>query len=196
MKRFTALLVTVIMLFSLTSCVMPSLSGGGASRESSKAEKSQEEFDEPEEPEEESEEPEQKESKGGGYGLNDTIETPTYKVTALEVKTIEGHGIYTPEDGNMFLGVKFRIENVSGEEQTVSTLLLFDTYADGERAGSGFMAELALSDEESLSGNLAPGGSREGYYGIEAPIGTTELEIHVMELFSSEDGDVFRLSVG
>ena len=65
------------------------------------------------------------------FALNETAVFENIKITANEMEQSEGEEFFAPEEGNVFVGVKFTIENTSNEEQNISSMLLFDAYVDG-----------------------------------------------------------------
>ena len=112
------------------------------------------------------------------FGLNESAVFNTLKFTALEIKESSGTTFYSPESGNIFVGVKFEVENVSNEEQTISTLMMFEGYADNVKCEYSFTATCAFS-EGTLDGTIAPGKKLIGWYALEVPQNWQELELDV-----------------
>lgn len=106
-------------------------------------------------------------SKDNIFSLNETAVFDNIKVTATETKESNGTEFFKPESGNIFVGVKFTIENISSEDQSISSLLLFDAYCDGVKCDYSFKANSVIN-EGSLDGTLSPGKKMIGYYAIEA----------------------------
>ncbi len=117
-------------------------------------------------------------SKDDTFGLNDTAVFKTLKFTATEIKESDGDGFFTPEQGNTFVGVKFTIENVSEEEQNVSSMLLFEAYANDVKCDYSINAACAFSDG-TLDGSIAPGKKLVGWYAIEVPENWESIELEV-----------------
>lgn len=112
------------------------------------------------------------------FGINETAVFDNLKFTATEVKVSSGQDFYTPEAGNVFVGIKFIIENISQEEQAVSSLLLFDGYADDIKCAYSFSATCAF-DEGTIDGNIAPGKKMVGWYALEVPAEWSNIDLVV-----------------
>ena len=112
-------------------------------------------------------------------GLGSVAEFENLKFTAVEIKTSNGDEFFSPDDGNVFVGVKFVIENISSKEQTVSSLLCFEGYADDVKCSYSISASCVF--EDGVDGSIAPGKKLEGWYTIEAPESWSEIEITVEE---------------
>ncbi len=118
------------------------------------------------------------ESKEDIFGLNETAVFEDLKFTASELKESTGSGFFTPESGKVFIGIKFTIENISKEEQSVSTLLLFDGYADDIKCDYSFNAACVF-DEGTLDGSITPGKKLVGWYSLEVPSDWSNIELNV-----------------
>ncbi len=167
MKKILCCLLSVILLVSLTACVtddIPTKEAGQTGVSSSKKEET--------------------------YGLNDTAAFKTLKFTATEIKESDGETFFKPEDGNVFVGVKFTIENISDEEQTVSSLLLFQGYADDVKCDYSFTAVSAF-DGGTLDGSLAAGKKLIGWYALEVPENWSTIELDVQSTWLSNNSAKF-----
>jgi len=116
------------------------------------------------------------------FGLNETAVFRNISVTAEELIIndaweSESFTLFTPSDGNKFVAVQFTIENTSDVDQHISTLLLFEAYADGVKLETSFGAASGLPG--TLDGNISPGRRMVGYYGVEVSQDAQELEIEV-----------------
>lgn len=130
------------------------------------------------------------EAKKDEFGLNETAVFSDLKFTATEVRESNGTDFFTPEDGNVFVGVKFTVENISDKEQTVSTILLFDGYADDVKCSYSFTAACAFSDG-TLDGTIAPGKKLVGWYALEVPENWSSLELQVKSNWLSNSSAKF-----
>ena len=74
--------------------------------------------------------------------------------------------------------MKFTIENISGEDQSISSILLFDAYVDGVKCDYSFSAACSFLDG-TLDGTITPGKKLVGWYAVEAPESWKELELQV-----------------
>lgn len=126
------------------------------------------------------------ETKKDEFALNETAVFQDLKFTATEIKETEGEGFFVPEEGNVFVGVNFVIENVSDEEQAISSLLLFEGYADDVKLSYSLNAACAFGDG-TLDGTIASGKKLVGWYAMEVPENWETIELHIKaDLFSSK----------
>lgn len=127
------------------------------------------------------------------FGLNDSAVFQTLKFTATEITESNGDSFFTPEEGNTFVGVKFTIENVSDEEQTVSSILLFDSYVDDVKSSYSLSAACVFSDG-TLDGTIAPGKKLVGWYSLEVPQNWSNIELEVQANWLSNSSAKFVFS--
>lgn len=124
------------------------------------------------------------------FSLNETAVFNTLKITATEVKESGGQSFLEPESGNTFVGVKFTIENISDEDQTVSSILLFDAYADDVSCDFSISAAVAFNNQ-MLDGTIAPGKKVIGWYTVEIPENWETLELNVRAEWLSNTSATF-----
>ena len=160
MKKIVCLLLVIAMLFCFCACTDTPTKETGTEGTTSNTEKEE------------------------TFSLNDTAAFKTLKFTATELKETEGTDFFVPEDGNVFVGVKFTIENVSDEEQTISSILLFEAYADDIKCDYSINAACAFSDG-TLDGSIAPGKKLVGWYALEVPENWQSIELDVQANFLS-----------
>jgi len=115
----------------------------------------------------------------GGTMVDQTQESGDFTVTVKSIVKSNGSGAFKPTAGNVFVFIKVIVKNNSREEKAVSSLLYFDAYADGEQAAFSLNAGSALYDMkgQSIDGDVAAGGTYEGYYYLEAPASTKTIEL-------------------
>lgn len=113
------------------------------------------------------------------FGINETAVFDDLKFTATEIKVSHGEDFFAPESGNVFFGVKFTIENISEEEQAVSSLLLFEGYVDDVKCDYSLNAACAFSDG-TIDGTIAPGKKLIGWYALEVPENYQIIELQVL----------------
>lgn len=124
------------------------------------------------------------------FGINETAVFSNLKITATEIKETSSKDFFVPEDGNVFVGVKFTIENISDEEQAVSTLLLFEGYVDDVKCEYSLSASCAF-DEGTLDGSIAPGKKLVGWYALEVPKNWENIELNVQPSWLSNSSAKF-----
>ena len=130
-----------------------------------------------------SSESEQEEQSGGEregqtFGLKETAVFNNLKFTAIDIAESYGDSFFQPESGNIFVGIKFEIENISAEEQSVSSALMFDSYVDDIKCSYSISANCVFTDG-TIDGTLTPGKKLIGWYGIEVPQQWSEIELVV-----------------
>lgn len=160
MKKLLAVILAVAVCFSLAACVMEkepikdtpdtTSQSGGTNSQTAK----------------------------NSFGLNETAVFSNLKFTASEFKESNGANFFTPQDGNVFIGVKFTIENISDTEQNISSLLFFEGYADDVKCSYSISAVCAF-DSITLDGSIAPGKKLVGWYALEIPENWSTVEIDV-----------------
>ncbi len=126
------------------------------------------------------------------FGLNETAAFSNLKFTASELKESNGTDYFTPEDGNVFVGIKFTIENVSDEEQAVSSVLMFEGYVDDVKCDYSFNAAVAF--EDTLDGSLAAGKKLVGWYALEVPKDWSAIELNIQNNWLSNKHAKFVFS--
>ena len=112
------------------------------------------------------------------FGIKETAVFDNLKITALEVKESKGTDFFNPESGNVFVGINFEIENISDEEENISSLLMFDAYANDIKCDYSISAACAF-DEGTLDGSVLPGKKLVGWYALEVPENWTDIELAV-----------------
>lgn len=159
MKKLLALILVAVMCMSFAACM---------------------ETDEPvkdDSPANASTESVSEDAKEETYGLNETAVFKNLKFTATAIEESEGIDYFEAESGKIYVGVKFTVENISEEEQNVSSLLLFEGYVDDVKCDYSLGAAMAF--EGSLDGAIAPGKKLVGYYALELPEDWKKLELDV-----------------
>lgn len=124
------------------------------------------------------------------FYINETVLLSDLKITAESIKEFSGERSLKPADGNIFVAVKFIVENISSEDQYVGFSSLFDCYLDGMKCEYSYDADYELN-ESSVSGNLSSGRKTQGYYAVEVPETWKELEIEVLFSDSTSKKPIF-----
>ncbi len=120
------------------------------------------------------------------FGLNETSTYDGVKYTALEIKESNGSDFFVPDEGKVFLGVKFSIENTSEEEQNISSMLMFEGYVDDVVCDYSLSAASHF-DDGTLDGTIAPGKKLVGWYAVEIPKDYKKFELQISPDMFSED---------
>ena len=117
-------------------------------------------------------------TEGETFTLNDTAVFKNLKVTATKIEESGGNAYITPESGNVYVGISFEIENISNESQAISSMLLFDAYADDVKCNYSISANTAFN-EGMLDGEISAGKKLVGCYATEVPNDWQKLELEV-----------------
>ncbi|MEG2108136.1 DUF4352 domain-containing protein [Clostridium sp.] len=108
------------------------------------------------------------------YKVGDTIEVKDFKVKVNKVSISNGGEVIKPQKGNEFVKVDVTVENISKEEQTVSSVLMFKVV---DKDGRSCNQAITENQKGQLDGNVAPGRKITGEYVVEAPKGAKDLEL-------------------
>ncbi len=108
------------------------------------------------------------------FKVGDTIQTKDFKIRVNKVTTSNGSEYVKPEKGNEFVKVDITVENISKEEQNISSVLMFKVVDKDGRS-----CEQAITDNQKgqLDGKVAPGRKMTGEYIVQAPKGQKGLEL-------------------
>lgn len=66
-----------------------------------------------------------KDSDSKTFKIGDVIQLKNYKITVNKVYTVQGDNYAKPKDGNEFLAIDCTVENISKEEQAISSFDIF-----------------------------------------------------------------------
>ena len=111
------------------------------------------------------------------FKVGDIVELKDFKVTVNKVYTVNGDEFTQPEEGNEFIAVDCTVENISNEEQTVSSLAMFKVVDKDGRACEYAIIGQTAAKAGQMDGQLAPGRKLTGVYVVEVPKGSTGLEL-------------------
>ena len=125
------------------------------------------------------------------FGINEVAVFEDMKIVATEITESKGDDFFNPEKGKIFVGVHFEIENTSDEEQSISSLLMFDGYVDDVKCDYSFTAACAF-DEGTLDGTILPGKKLVGWYALEVPENWKSIELMVKSNWLSNTNAVFK----
>ncbi len=128
-------------------------------------------------------------------GLQGTLTSASgVRLTALSLRESGGNGWSSPNGGNVFVLARFRAENGTGRELTISTVVDFELRADGVLIPWSQGATLAA--EPSLDGTIAAGRALEGEVGWEVPASWQSIELRYFPGGRSAAPLVFGFSRG
>lgn len=105
------------------------------------------------------------------------VQLKDYKITVNKVYTVEGNDVFKPKEGNEFIAVDCTVENISKEQKTVSSMMMFKVVDKDGRACENSLKGETLAKAGQLDGEVGPGRKITGVYVVEVPQGTKGLEL-------------------
>ncbi|WP_373899653.1 DUF4352 domain-containing protein [Haloimpatiens sp. FM7315] len=116
-------------------------------------------------------------SKTKTFKVGDVVQLKDFKITVNKVYTVSGNEFAKPKDGNEFIAVDCTVENISKEEQAVSSLIMFKVVDKDGRACEYSMTGQTAANAGQMDGKVGVGRKMTGVYVVEVPKGTTGLEL-------------------
>lgn len=110
------------------------------------------------------------------FGVGDTVALDEVSVTLKSVSESQGTNFVKPEGGKVFVLCEFEIENNSGSDIAVSSIMSFEAYIDDYSTNMDVSAIMA-SDVGQLDGTVAAGKKMHGVIGYAAAVDWKDLEI-------------------
>ncbi len=110
------------------------------------------------------------------FGVGDTVALDGVSVTLKSVSESQGANFVKPESGKVFVLCEFEIENNSGSDIAVSSIMSFEAYIDDYSTNMDVSAIMA-SDVGQLDGTVAAGKKMHGVIGYSAAVDWKDLEI-------------------
>lgn len=111
------------------------------------------------------------------FKVGDVVQLKDYKITVNKVYNVPGTDLAKPKSGNEFIAVDCTVENISKEEQAVSSMMMFKVVdKDGRACEYSLMGQTAANAGQ-LDGKIGVGRKMTGVYVVEVPKGTTGLEL-------------------
>ena len=121
------------------------------------------------------------------FNVGDVVETDNFRIT------YESAGEYTnsnellqPKDGYVYWEFKFKFENISNTDQTVSTMMDWECYTDNSKADQTWIV-----DDNGLDGKLSAGREAEGAVYFEVPEDAENIELEYDINFWQSDKIIF-----
>lgn len=108
------------------------------------------------------------------FKIGDTVELDDFRITVNGVRTSEGGQFMKPKEGNEYFYVDATVENISSEEKSVSSMLMFKVVDQDGRS-----MDMAIVEDANgqLDGKVGAGRKISGEYIVEVPTETTGLEL-------------------
>ncbi len=117
------------------------------------------------------------------FEIGDTIKMGNLQFKVNSVRTSEGGEFFKPDEGNLYLYVDITIENISNEEETISSILMFKIV---DKDGRSYDMAIFGDTEGSVDGSLGAGRKMTGELSYEVSKNINEFELEINpELFGT-----------
>lgn len=110
------------------------------------------------------------------FNVGDIVETSNLKISFLSSGEWKSDNEYMqPEDGKIYYRMEFEFENISDSDQTISSLIDWNCYADG------YSVDQTWIGDDQLDATISPGKKAKGslYYEVPADAEKIELEYNI-----------------
>lgn len=121
------------------------------------------------------------------FNVGDVVETDNFRITyesAGEYKS--DNEFLQPKDGCEYWEFRFKFENISDTDQTISTMIDWECYADNSKVDQTWVA-----DDNGLDGKLSAGREAEGAVYFEVPEDAESIELEYDINFWQSDKIIF-----
>nr|WP_288645735.1 DUF4352 domain-containing protein [uncultured Mediterraneibacter sp.] len=121
------------------------------------------------------------------FNVGDVVETEDFKITyESAVPYTSDNEFIQPKDGCEYWEFKFKFENISDTDQSVSTMMDWECYADNSKVDQTW-----IGDNNGLDAKLSAGRSAEGTLYFEVPENTEKIELEYDINFWGNDKIIF-----
>lgn len=121
------------------------------------------------------------------FDVGDVVETEDFKITyESAVPYTSDNEFIQPKDGCEYWEFKFKFENISDTDQSVSTMMDWECYADNSKVDQTW-----IGDNNGLDAKLSAGRSAEGTLYFEVPENTEKIELEYDINFWGNDKIIF-----
>ena len=120
------------------------------------------------------------------FAVGDIVETDDFRITYISAEDyVSDNEFMQPKEGNKFIKATFEFENISKDDQTVSSMVDFNCYADG------YDMESRYFDDGDLSATLSSGKKTQGSVYYEVPVNAQEITIEYKTNYFTQDKIIF-----
>ncbi len=124
------------------------------------------------------------ESTDNTFKVGDVVETSNLKISFLSTSEHKEEYL-APKDGYVYYRMEFEFENIGDSEETISSLMNWECYADS------YAMEQAWVGDDTLDATIAPGKKAKGSVYYEVPKDAKEIILEYETNFFTEDKVVF-----
>lgn len=122
-------------------------------------------------------ETQQAEEKSNIFQVGDVVETNNFRITYVSAgEYTSDNEFLQPKDGYVYWQFEFKFENISDTDQTVSSLIDWECYADNSKVDQTY-----IGDDNGLDATLSAGRETQGtiYFEVPADAQNVELEYDI-----------------
>ncbi len=120
------------------------------------------------------------------FVVGDIVATDEFKITYLSAEQyVSDNQFMQPKDGYVYYRMEFEFENVSGSDQTVSSMLDWNCYADG------YAVDQSWIGDDGLDATLSAGKKAKGAIYFEVPEEAQEIELEYSVNYFTESKVIF-----
>ena len=131
-------------------------------------------------------EPTTEEAVDNVFNVGDIVETKDLKITYYSAEEyVSDNQFIQPKEGNMYYRMEFEFENISDTDQTISSMLSWNCYADGYVINESYIGD------DVFDATISPGKKSRGAIYYEVPIEAKEVELEYETDFWSEKKIIF-----
>lgn len=121
------------------------------------------------------------------FNVGDVVETDNFRITYESAGEYKNDNEFLqPKDGCVYWEFKFKFENISDTDQSVSTMMDWECYADNSKADQTWIV-----DDNGLDGKLSAGREAEGAVYFEVPEDAENIELEYDINFWQSDKIIF-----
>lgn len=131
-------------------------------------------------------EPTTEEAVDNVFNVGDIVETKDLKITYYSAEEyVSDNQFIQPNEGNMYYRMEFEFENISDTDQTISSMLSWNCYADGYVVNESYIGD------DVFDATISPGKKSRGAIYYEVPVDAKEIELEYETDFWSEKKIIF-----
>lgn len=121
------------------------------------------------------------------FNVGDIVETDNLKITFVSAGQYqEENEFLQPKDGYEYWKFEFKFENVSDSDQSVSSMMDWECYADNSKVDQAW-----IGDDNGLDATLSSGRTTQGAIFFEVPTDAEKIELEYDINFWQSDKIVF-----
>ena len=121
------------------------------------------------------------------FHVGDVVETDNLRITFVSAEQYqEENEFLQPKDGYEYWRFEFNFENISDTDQTVSSMMDWECYADNQKVDQTW-----LGDESGLDATLSSGRTTQGSVYFEVPVDAESIELEYSISFWNSDKIIF-----